>query len=90
MDQGANPKTIALLHGGIFEKDVFLYGRVGTISDDPQSVQLYRDFASALTKRFKRIQTFWLGTEAEALFKRGFRLTIDATSPPEFDLKRED
>jgi hypothetical protein len=89
VDQGVNPRTITLLHGAFFAPDVLLYGRVGTVSDEPVAIRLYRAFSGALTKRFHRIQEFWVGPNAAKLLVSGCRLTIGANSPREFDLASE-
>jgi hypothetical protein len=86
VDQLLNPRTIVFMHGAFVGTDILLYGRVGTVSDDPVAVQLYRRFSSCLTKKFKRIRTFWVGPHASALHADGCRLTIGVDSPREFDL----
>lgn len=54
VDQLINPRTICLLHGGFFSPDILLYGKVGTVSDNPIAIKLYRDFCSLITKRFTK------------------------------------
>ena len=89
VDQLVNPRTIAVLHGGLFRPGVLLYGRVGTVSDDPVALRLYRRFSSVLTKNFRKIRAFWVGPDAAKLLASGCRLTIGADSPTEFDLAPE-
>ena len=89
VDQLVNPRTIAVLHGGLFGPRVLLYGRVGTVSDDPVALRLYRRFSGALTKNFRRIRAFWVGPGAAEMLASGCRLTIGADSPTEVDLAPE-
>ncbi|MFN0179605.1 MAG: hypothetical protein ACKVZ0_12475 [Gemmatimonadales bacterium] len=42
-----------------------------------------------VTKGFRRVQSFWLGPEALALFQAGARLTTAIQSPPTYDLRAE-
>jgi hypothetical protein len=85
-DQLLNPKSVCLTHGGVFGSSVLLYGRVATASQDPESVRLQRRFSSAIRKLFRRVQAFWVGPDADRALRSGWRLTIGADSPREFDL----
>jgi hypothetical protein len=89
VDQLINPRTICLLHGGFFSPDILLYGKVGTVSDDPIALKLYRAFCGLITKQFTHIRAFWVGRDAEKLLDSGCRLAIGADSPRDFDLARE-
>jgi len=89
VDQLHNPGTITVSHGGFFGPDILLYGRVGTVRDDPIALRLYRAFSTAMTKRFRRIRAFWVGPCAAELLARGYRLTAGASCPREIDLVPE-
>ena len=86
VDQLLNPDSIILQHGGLFGSNVLLYGRVGTVSINPVATKLHRVFSSAITKHFRRIQSFWVGPEAAGLLSAGYRLTIGAKAAHECDL----
>ena len=85
-DQATTPDSVEITPGGFYRPEVLLYGRVATISTTAFSKQVYRAFASAIAAQFVRIRAFYVGPQAAELFYRGFRLTIGADSPPEYDL----
>ena len=87
VDQAINGRTFTLLHGGIFEERILLYGRVATSVDDTIALKLFRSFSRAIEKHFTRIKAFYVGPNAESLLDSGFRLG-DAASPMEYDLRR--
>jgi hypothetical protein len=86
VDQLANPRSVALMPGGLYPPDIRLYGRVGTASDAEFSVRLYRTFASAICGLFLRVGAYYVGRQAEEFWRGGQRLTIGANSPLEYDL----
>jgi hypothetical protein len=86
IDQLANPWSITLMPGGLYPPDVLLCGRVGTASDAEFSVRLYRGFAAAIGKSFRRVGAYYVGRQAEGLWRGGQRLTMGADSPREYDL----
>jgi hypothetical protein len=86
VDQLANPDSVTIQHGGIFGADVLLCGRIATASSTPFALQLHRAFAAAISKHFSRIQGYYVGSHAAILLRQGWRLTIGADSPPEFNL----
>ena len=86
VDQLLNPDSIAFQHGGLYDENTFLYGRVGTASRSKPSINLYRSFSSAITKHFVYIPAAYVGPEALSMMKHGCRLTIGAHSPREYDL----
>jgi hypothetical protein len=86
VDQEANPGSITILPGGLFQNRCLLAGQIGTVADDEEALALYRDFASLVTKGFKRVKTYKVGPEALALLQRGVRLTTGADTPTEYDL----
>lgn len=88
VNQLGNPKTIVFLPGGVFEGKALLYGQIGTISDDPISIEILRLFAAAVRKSFRKVKRDYVGPNAEVLWNSGIRLTQAVQSPPEFDLTR--
>ena len=88
VDQRQNPDTITFRPSGRFGSDFILYGTVGTVSQSAASKALYVFAAKALRKSFTRQEEFLVGPEARELWNSGVRLTIGASSPPEFDLRR--
>lgn len=89
VDQAENPNSVALRPGGWYGNAVILYGTIGTVSQSSESKDLYKFCVKAFRKDFLREQEFLVGHEAREVWNAGVRLTIGATSPVEFDLKRK-
>jgi hypothetical protein len=87
IDQLSNPRTVTVQPGGLFKDQCVIAGSIGTGSDDPVSISLYRLFAREIKKRFVFIKPFWVGPEALHLLRAGARLTEDIRQPPEWDLR---
>jgi len=62
-------------------------GMVGTVSPSVTSKNLYAFIAKGFRKDFKKVKEYFVGSEALDLMAGGVRLAMDASSPPEFDLK---
>lgn len=88
VDLKLNEDSIAFSPGGRYANDVILYGMVGTLSPPSEaSKSLYTFVAKGFRKDFKRVREYFVGPEALDLMASGVRLAMDATSPPEYDLK---
>ncbi len=87
IDQLWNEDTIAFRPGGRHGNNVILYGMIGTVSQSALSKALYNFIAKPLRKNFLKKQEFFVGREAFDIWNAGARLTIGASSPPDFDLK---
>ncbi len=87
IDQRLNEDTVTLSPGGMYGRDVLLYGTIGTVSESAASLELYDFMVEPYLERFTKVQEFFLGPEACHLWKSGVRLTTSATSPTDFDLK---
>jgi hypothetical protein len=89
VDQEFNPKSICFAPGGIYEERNLISGRIGTASDDPDSLELYKTFTKAITKGFKKVGNYKVGPEALSLMDEGTRMvTMGIDEPPGYDLKR--
>src|SRR5580658_1959982 len=89
VDLRLNEDSIVFSPGGRYRDDVMLYGMIGTLS--PPSVaskNWYTYVAKAFRKDFTKVREYFVGPEALDLMASGVRLTLDATTPPEFDLNR--
>jgi hypothetical protein len=89
IDQMRNEDSIVFCPAGRHENNVILYGTIGTISQSAASKALYNFVVKPIRKSFVKKREFFVGREALDVWKTGARLTIGASSPPEFDLKRE-
>ena len=87
-DQWMNPQTVVLTLGGVFKDIAVIPGEVSTCTTDPDSRRLLERFRKEIPKRFVRIQSYWVGPQAEKFLNDGYRLTTALTDPPFTDLKR--
>ena len=88
VDQANNEDTIVLCPAGRHGNHVILCGMMGTVSPSVTSKFLYGFVGKQLRKNFRKEREFFVGREAFDLWNAGVRLTIGASSPAEFDLKR--
>ena len=88
VDQMNNPKSIELKLGGIYqgEENVIVAGRVSTISEDFDSLELFKLLSTKIKKEFRKIGQFYVGKSAEEKLKEGWRLVTNVKSPKEYDL----
>jgi hypothetical protein len=88
VDQANNEDTIVLRPAGRHGNNIILCGMMGTVSQSLTSKILYDYVGKQFRKNFKKEREFFVGREAFDLWNAGVRLTIGASSPVEFDLKR--
>lgn len=88
VDQMNNPKSIELKLGGIYQEkqNVIVAGRVSTISENSDSLELFKLLSTKIKKEFRKIGTFYVGKSAEEKLKEGWRLVTNEKSPKEYDL----
>ncbi|MEI6584019.1 MAG: hypothetical protein WCO43_10565 [Chitinophagia bacterium] len=88
IDQMNNPKTIELKIGGKYKEreNVIVAGRVATISEDSDSLELFKLLSSKIKSEFKKIGTFYVGKSAEQKLTKGWRLVTNEKAPIEYDL----
>lgn len=89
VDQMNNLKSVELKIGGIFSdiEKVIVAGRISTISDDVDSIELFKLLSSRMKKNLKKIDSFYVGSKAEVKLKEGWRLVTNEKSPIDYDLK---
>jgi hypothetical protein len=85
VDQMTNQNSILFLHGG-FYGDVLLYGRIGTISKQPKSLEIYKNFFSTIKFLFRELNGRYVGPSALEFMMQGGRLAQAIQSPPHLDL----
>lgn len=89
LDQAYNPNSIAILFGGLMDSsNCIIAGRVGTISKDEWSNNIYKILFSNFKKNFTKIRSSYVGKEAEEKLDQGYRLTTGIKSPELYDLRR--
>jgi hypothetical protein len=85
--QGLNKDTVTLSPGGMYGRDAFLYGSIGTVSETDASLDLYDFMVEPFLARFTHLHGLFLGPEAFDLWKSGVRMTTSAASPGDFNLE---
>jgi hypothetical protein len=83
---GKNPTLTLLRPSGQFTEGVLIAGSVQTCSFMSYSALLFQRFVKLLKQHTRRIGMFWVGPEAEAKLRLGWRLVTSASSPQEYDL----
>lgn len=88
IDQMNNPKSIELKVGGIYlqKEKVIVAGRVATISNDSDSIELFKLLSTKIKKYFKKIDSFYVGPMAETKLKEGWRLVTNERASSDYDL----
>jgi hypothetical protein len=90
VDQLDNPDSTVFQSCGLHQGMVLIAGRIATTGATSEALDLHRLMVRTVTKEFRRVQSYWLGPEALALFHAGARLTAAVQSPRTFDLRAED
>jgi hypothetical protein len=86
VDQQANPGTVTIRPGGMYNNSALIAGMVGTVHNDEEAAKLMKAFSSALKRDFTKVKSYLVGQEAQKLQRSGTRLTYSASAPAEFDL----
>ncbi len=89
IDQMNNPNSIEMKFGGIykFKNNVIVAGRISTISEAPDSIEIYKLFSNKIRKLFIKKDSFYVGQIAFDRLKEGWRLVMNEALTKEFDLK---
>lgn len=91
IDPEKNPSSIRISLGGIYEEGVLIHGETATtLFTNPDSIKIYNCFARQIRKRYRKIEEFWVGKEAEELYRKGWRLTQAKRCSVDYDLKLPD
>lgn len=85
--QSLNKDTVTLRPGGMYGRDVLLYGSIGTVSASDASLDLYEFMVEPYRARFTPVHEFFLGPEAFDHWKSGVRLDVSAAGPADGGLK---
>ncbi len=88
IDAMKNPVNMELTVKGIYTKkaNVIVAGRAALTSNDAFSTSVYKTFLSLLKKKFKKVNGVFIGPNAEAKLREGWRLVMIENSPVEKDL----
>ena len=90
IDQVTNPQSIVLNTGRNIKKlNTILPGALGTVSENPSSLELFKIFHRTIRKTWEKVQSYFIGPEATVILDSGGRLAIGINSPVLYDLKRE-
>ena len=86
VDQQLNPELALFRPGGQFGDTVLVSGLVSTFSRISYSGLLFQALVKFLKQRSRRIGAFWVGADAEAKLRLGWRLVAKASAPREYDV----
>jgi hypothetical protein len=88
IDQLINPNSIEIKLGGIYKnkENVIIAGRISTVTNDSDSIELYKLFSSKIKKEFKKNSSFYVGNVANEKLNNGWRLVTNEKAKKEFDL----
>src|SRR6266567_4666124 len=75
VDQQANPGTVTIRPGGMYNNSTLISGMVGTIHDDEKAAMLMKAFSGVLNQDFTNMKSYLVGPEAGKLYNMGMRLT---------------
>lgn len=87
VSQKLNKDSIDFWPGGLYESSYLICGHVGTISSEPRSIQLYKDFTKEITKRFKKVRGFYIGNNVFEIKDNVRLITMNIKQPIEYDFK---
>jgi hypothetical protein len=87
-DQFASDRVATLVAAGRWKPDVVLSGTFGTTHRSVDALRLVNLFRRETSKRFTRINAFWVGPAAERALDAGQRLAGAEQSPTLYDLRR--
>ena len=88
LNQSSHLRSIVLIPGGIYGDNCIIAGDASNISEEAWARDLYKAFAKAIRKDFKKIRAYYIGRQAEQLLDDGWRLTSGVKAPVEYDLQR--
>lgn len=88
LDQKLNRASIFFRPCGIYKKEqAIIEGKLATISEEKLSIQLFNIFFKELKSKFTKVKGYLVGKEAFEYYNSGWRLTQNAHTPKEYDLK---
>jgi hypothetical protein len=89
VDQLHNPASTVFQPCGLHQDKVLIAGSIATTGATPAALAIHQLMVRTVTKGFRRVQSYWLGPEALALFQAGARLTAAVRRPATYDLRAE-
>ncbi len=91
VDQSNHPDSVSLWLGGMYGDKFLVCGHIGTISSSDKSKRIFNVFRKFIKAQCKyKAGRYYYSDEVNELSDKGVRLiTINAQSPPEYDLKIE-
>jgi hypothetical protein len=84
-----NPESVLLRGGGRWQNGPLISGHLIASSEADLPRKMMNAARASVRKHFTRINAFWVGPEALALFRSGTRLCTAIQSPPEYDLREQ-
>jgi hypothetical protein len=83
-----NPDAVMLYFGGQ-RGTVLTPGSVSTLGGSSETVSLFKRISRHFKKKCRRVKSYWVGPEALALLRSGWRLTVNETASRIYDLRED-
>jgi hypothetical protein len=87
-DQVENPDAV-MLYFGSQTGTVLTPGSVSTLGGSSEAVSLFKLISKHFKKKCRRVKSYWVGPEALALLRSGWRLTVNETASRTYDLRED-
>lgn len=87
VDQLENQDSITLTTSAWHSPTLAVRGCIATVSSTAVTKRIYDAFSRAIERSFRRVNSAWVGPEAEVAWYGGARLAIGPDSPREYDLQ---
>lgn len=87
IDQENNKNSIVIWPGGLCRDMYLICGHIATISEDEESLALYKKFTQEIKKHFKKDKRYYLGQDAIKLSQKVRLITMGINQPEIFDFK---
>lgn len=87
IDPLENQNSICFQLGGIYQDGILICGSCGTAFLNDFSESIFKEFSSKIKNKFKKIQDFYVGNEAQEKLISGWRLVTNDKLSKDFDLK---
>ena len=86
LDQSSHEKSVVLRAGGSFnDLECMIEGNISNIAENEWSQSLYKTLYSSFRKHFKCIESYYLGQEAQEIYKTGVRFSQNIRAPKQYD-----
>jgi hypothetical protein len=87
IDQQLINDSLYFQSGGLFSDQMIVPGKIGIVYQTAVAQRLYGTLAKGLAQTFYKVRSYYVGSEAHALWQNGLRLGLSLKASADFDLK---